>query len=110
MIGVALGHQHHVSNLLVYKTYICETVSGSLVNKTKSIDIFESARLVMMTSVELAGSSPVRYQSSSYGIGHGDCYMSTSTSKIRDIREDGPTVRFIFDSATLPFREMVADP
>jgi hypothetical protein len=59
--------------------YIFAIVSGLVVNRTKSRAIFESARLVITTSVVTDGSRPVRNHSSSYGIGQGDCLSALCT-------------------------------
>ena len=86
-------------------THTVVMISGLVVNRTKSSDILESAMLVMMTSVWVVGSSPVRNQRSSYCIGHGDC-MSVWINAFGGQL----TVRLTDDSATWSLTEMEAEP
>lgn len=80
-------------------------VSVVVVNRTKSRDIFESAILVMITSVLAEGSSPVLNHRSSYCIGHGD-WISAMDQPLNGRL----TVRLIADSTTWSLIDNVAEP
>jgi len=90
---------------MIAAAHIFATVSGLVVKSTKSTDIFESARLVMSTSVWVVGSSPVRNQSSSYCIGQGDWMSAEEVCYFARL-----TVRLTDDSTTCSFIDRVAEP
>lgn len=73
--------------------------------RTKSTDIFESARLVMSTSVWVVGSRPVLNHRSSYCIGQGDCISAEEVCYFAKL-----TVRLTDDSTTCEFIDRVAEP